>query len=162
MTLKAAKIGSDDVSGMREFLLTPTLSLDDPMGVKKAPRVRKSLKAAKKSSMFFGGGGGKKKGAGADDAGVKEPSEKGDGGDGGDEEEADEDEDEEEEEEEEEYTTLHERMVQNVKDGDPVVVILLAIVVYLAFHRAVEHLPTMFACLVTLYGSRVYYKGDSQ
>ena len=132
---------------VREFLLTPTLALDDPMGVTKEPSVkRKPLKNKRSSSGF---GASKKRGGYERKKSSSEGGENGGGAgiDG------------EEDDEEEEYTTLHERMVHHVKAGDPVVVILLAIVVYLVFHRAVEHLPAIFACLVTLYGSRVYYKG---
>ena len=127
---------------MRDFFLTPTLALNDPLGVKSAPSVRRL--PAKNGSKNREGIPSSK--------GRKEKTEAvGVGGGGGDV--LDDD------DEDEEYTTLHERIVQNIKDGDPVVVMLLAIVVYLAFYRMVEHLPNIFAILVTLYGSRVYYKG---
>lgn len=131
---------------MRDFFLTPTLALKDPMGVESTPTVRRE--SAKDGSN--------RKGIPSPEPGRNEKTEAvgtPPGVGGGDVLFDDDDEDE-------EYMTLHERIVQNIKDGDPVVVMLLAVVVYLSFYRMVEHLPTIFAILVTLYGSRVYYKGE--
>eukprot|EP00740_Mantoniella_antarctica_P002132 CAMPEP_0181355426 /NCGR_PEP_ID=MMETSP1106-20121128/3892_1 /TAXON_ID=81844 /ORGANISM="Mantoniella antarctica, Strain SL-175" /LENGTH=1101 /DNA_ID=CAMNT_0023468163 /DNA_START=126 /DNA_END=3432 /DNA_ORIENTATION=- len=144
---------SEDAKVMREFVLTPTLARDDPLGIPSPPRkkLKRSTAAAQRRINFgFSGNKHANKGAPRDteaaEGGASES--RGVGEDAGD-----------EDEDDEEYTTLHESFFQSFKEGDPVVVILLAVVVYLVFHRAAEHLPPLAACLVTLYGSRMYYKG---
>jgi len=140
---------SEDAKVMREFVLTPTLARDDPLGIPSPPRTKKLKRstAAAQRRINFGFSGNKhaNKGAPRDteaaEGGASES--RGVGEDAGD-----------EDEDDEEYTTLHESFFQSFKEGDPVVVFLLAVVVYLVFHRAAEHLPPLAACLVTLYGSR--------
>ena len=130
-----AETGSDDMKAMREYFLTPTMSLDDPLEEAMPPGLSKRRGRDKESSA--------KKGGSRPAGQISDASY---------------DEDDEDDEDDEKFITLHERMVQHIKAGDPAVVILLAFVLYLASLRFAEHLPTILACLVTLYGSREYYR----
>jgi hypothetical protein len=49
-------------------------------------------------------------------------------------------------------------MVNSLKSGDPVAVVLFALILYIVTSRSAEYLPTLAAVFFTFYGSRVYYK----
>ena len=49
-------------------------------------------------------------------------------------------------------------MYDRVRDGDPVIFILIAVIVYVIVEEAYHVLPTALACACTMLGSRLYYR----
>lgn len=56
------------------------------------------------------------------------------------------------------YAKFSDGVYDRVRDGDPVIFILIAVIVYVIVEEAYHVLPTALACACTMLGSRLYYR----
>ena len=56
------------------------------------------------------------------------------------------------------YAKFSDGVYDRVRDGDPVIFILIAVIVYVVVNEVYRVLPTALACACTMLGSRLYYK----
>ena len=56
------------------------------------------------------------------------------------------------------YAEFSDGVYDRVRDGDPVIFILIAVIVYVIVEEAYHVLPTALACACTMLGSRLYYR----